>query len=158
MTATLIAALTAGLLAAGAPQADPAKDEAVKAELKKLDGTWAFQSITVDGQEAPPANFSALRIVQSADGSFTIKATVGAEERVVAAGKSVIDPSASPKTFDRTYTEGRDKGGKTFGIYELDGDTLKLCLVKDDAAKRPKEFASKPGSGQVLSVLKRVKP
>ena len=60
MTATLIVALTAGLLTADAP-----RDEAAKAEMKKLEGTWAFQSVTAEGQEVPPANFMALRITQS---------------------------------------------------------------------------------------------
>jgi hypothetical protein len=42
------------------------------------------------------------------------------------------------------------------GIYELDGDTYKLCGDMQGKS-RPTEFAVKPGSGFVLEVLKREK-
>ena len=42
------------------------------------------------------------------------------------------------------------------GIYELDGDTLKVCYAID-GGKRPAEFKAKPGSKHVLIVFKRLK-
>jgi hypothetical protein len=42
------------------------------------------------------------------------------------------------------------------GIYEIDGDTLRICVAKK-GKERPKTFESKEGSGHVLTVMKRVK-
>jgi uncharacterized protein (TIGR03067 family) len=45
------------------------------------------------------------------------------------------------------------------GIYEIDGDTLKLCTIAitSPKKKRPEQFASPPGSDYRLAVLKREK-
>jgi uncharacterized protein (TIGR03067 family) len=150
MLTTFLPALVAGLLAAG----DAPKDDAAKAEMAKMAGTWTFESVTVDGREVPAEQLKAIQIVQQADGKFTILAN----GQPVAAGESVLNPGSTPKSFDRTYSDGPDKGRKAYGIYELNGDTLKICLARDDPKKRPMEFSSKPGSGQTLSVVKRVKP
>src|SRR5205823_4054339 len=40
------------------------------------------------------------------------------------------------------------------GIYELEGDTWKICLTLT-AKERPKEFAAPAGSGLALETLKR---
>jgi hypothetical protein len=42
---------------------------------------------------------------------------------------------------------------KFYAIYELKGDTLKICY---DAAARPKEYSSEPDSHRILAVYKRV--
>ena len=41
---------------------------------------------------------------------------------------------------------------KMLGIYELDGNTLKICVGE---SKRPTEFASKPGSKTGIFVLRK---
>jgi uncharacterized protein (TIGR03067 family) len=59
-----------------------------------------------------------------------------------------LQPTANPKTFDF-------KGPETAiqGIYELNGDTLKVCYA---ATERPKTFAT-GGTSQdtILTVFKR---
>jgi uncharacterized protein (TIGR03067 family) len=67
-----------------------------------------------------------------------------------------IDPSKKPKHSDATFTEG-ELTAKTLGIYEVDGDNMKICYGLP-GKDRPTEFSSKPGSGQVLIVYKRDKP
>src|SRR5262245_3126070 len=42
-------------------------------------------------------------------------------------------------------TEGPSKGTVMLGIYEFDGDTLKVCFDAE-GKKRPTEFKSAPGS------------
>ena len=48
------------------------------------------------------------------------------------------------------------------GIYELDGDRLKICLARHRLAKteqrRPRHFAVEPSSADVLFVLERTRP
>ena len=47
-------------------------------------------------------------------------------------------------------------GTKVAGIYELDGDTLKVCYAHGKK-ERPKEFKTAPGSGLALVIYKRIK-
>jgi len=65
-------------------------------------------------------------------------------------GTYKLDPTAKPKSID--LTEGGN-GRTTLGIYELDGETLKICLVDGQAAVRPAEF--KPDGKQVTVVTFR---
>jgi hypothetical protein len=49
------------------------------------------------------------------------------------------------------------EGKKTaLGIYELSGDTYKLCYAPP-GKDRPKEFSAKEGTGYTLSVWQRKK-
>src|SRR5262249_8269113 len=74
----------------------------------------------------------------------------------VTRGTLKVDPAKTPKHYDVTPTTGQLKGLSFSGIYELEGDTLKLCFPvrgKD----RPAALASKPGSGLLFEVLHRAK-
>ena len=66
-------------------------------------------------------------------------------------GTYVIEPAKSPKTIDITMKEG-DKG-TAHGIYELKGDTLKICVARPNT-ERPTEFTEK---GTVFITFKRKK-
>jgi uncharacterized protein (TIGR03067 family) len=61
-----------------------------------------------------------------------------------------------PRAMDLTVTEGADKG-KTFkAIYKLEGDTLTVCRSIHPDQDRPAEFGTKPDSGLMLVVWKRI--
>ena len=75
---------------------------------------------------------------------------------MIQVGTQKLDPSKSPKTIDVTMTEGPSKGTVMLGIYEIDGDTLKVCF-DPHGKKRPTEFKSAPGSQTFVNVHKRVK-
>jgi uncharacterized protein (TIGR03067 family) len=68
-----------------------------------------------------------------------------------------IDPMASPKTIDITFSDGPSKDDTLKGIYELDGDTQRICWAAP-GKPRPTEFEAKPDSGRMLQVLEKVKP
>ena len=57
--------------------------------------------------------------------------------------------------IDIVALEGAIRGKAARGIYDLRDDSLTLCYVMPPAQERPKEFASKPGSGSQLTVWKR---
>ncbi len=61
-----------------------------------------------------------------------------------------IDPAHKPTQID--ITDGSKE--TSLGIYELSGNTLKLC-VADPGEKRPTEFASPKNSKVYYLVLKR---
>jgi uncharacterized protein (TIGR03067 family) len=129
--------------------ADKPADEAKK-EIKKFQGTWKFDSVEAEGKKLSLDMFKDSTLVIK-DDKFTF--TEGKETHK---GTFKVDVSKKPKTIDITFTEGPEKGKTIIGIYELEGDTYKVCL-DPEGKKRPAKFATKEGSGIVLEVLKREK-
>jgi uncharacterized protein (TIGR03067 family) len=126
------------------------KLKATLAELKKFEGTWKFVSVEVEGDEVPEERF--------ADDRLVIK---GRQFRSSAGGKTnhgvfKIDPTAKPKTIDLTFTDGPGKDQTQKGIYELEGDTQKICFSLP-GRPRPTEFVSKADSRLMIQVLEREK-
>ena len=126
--------------------ADAKDDE--KKEYERFTGTWVFESVEVGGEKL------ALDALKGAgltiDGNkFTAKEKEGAVH-----GTYKVDLSKKPKTIDVTFSDGPEKGKTMLGIYELDGDTYKVCF--DISGKeRPTKFESKKGTMLVLETLKR---
>ena len=123
----------------------------VETELKKLQGTWTFESVEVGGKEEPAADFKGMTVTFAGD-KFTVKKG----DEVIQVGTQMLDPSKTPKTIDVTMLEGPHKGTVMLGIYEIDADTLKVCF-DPEGKTRPTEFKSPPGSKNFVNVHKRVK-
>jgi uncharacterized protein (TIGR03067 family) len=126
------------------------KGKAIEEELKRFKATWRFVDIEAEGQKVPKKAFEKDTLVLK-----------GNEFASYVAGKVVhglfkIDPTAKPKTIDIIFTEGPGKGHSQKGIYELDGDTQRICIALPDQP-RPTEFGSKAGSGHVMEILTREK-
>jgi uncharacterized protein (TIGR03067 family) len=121
---------------------EDAKQRAARAEgLKKLQGTWELVKLISDG-EAEKLDKEAMVF----EGRVLIHREGDKEERA----SYLIDPISKPMRFSLQV-------GDFFipGIYELDGDTLKLCTGGDKEG--PKEAVSKKGSRNILFVYKRKK-
>jgi uncharacterized protein (TIGR03067 family) len=145
---TLLCALV--LTASGGTGARAGDKAEVEKELKKFQGTWTFESVAAGGKEIPAAEFKGVTVSFEGD-----KYTVKKGDEVIQAATLKLDPSKSPKTFDVTVAEGPNKGAVILGIYEISGDTLKVCF-DPEGKKRPTEFKGEPGS-QIVVVHKRVK-
>jgi uncharacterized protein (TIGR03067 family) len=66
-----------------------------------------------------------------------------------------LDPKARPRAIDLIVLEGKEM--KTLlGIYELDGDTLKICL-SEQSKVRPTEFKPDKDTKTGVVILKREK-
>lgn len=143
MRRRVLLTLVVGLLVA----ADEKDD--IKAEKDKLKGDWTLTSLQADGKDAKE---EAATFTFAAD-----QLTVAFKDSKQAAAYR-IDPAAQPKAIDITPDEGPDKGKTLKGIYVLDGDTLKICAAASPDKDRPKDFAAKKDSGNLLMVLKRDKP
>jgi uncharacterized protein (TIGR03067 family) len=120
-------------------------------EVKKFQGTWTIESSKSGGKELPANELKGLIVTFEGD-----KHTVKKGDEVIQVGTQKLDPSKSPKTIDVTMTEGPNKGTVMLGIYEINGDTLKVCF-DPEGKKRPTEFKSAPGSENFVNVHKRVK-
>jgi uncharacterized protein (TIGR03067 family) len=123
--------------------------ETGKDVLKKIQGTWKFVSQEMDGNALPKEEVAKHTITFAGD-----KWTVRSEGKVVQAGTHKFDPTKKPAQVDAAVTEGEDKGSTMLGIYELKGDTLKVCF-DPKGKERPKEFSSK--DGRLTAVVEREK-
>ena len=119
--------------------------ERMKTDIETLQGTWNVVSLEMDGQKYPAVGAQ----IAVKGGRFT-SLNMGAEY----SGTMTVDESANPRTFDLLFDTGPEKGNRSLGIYELDGDTWKLCLGLTGKT-RPTKFVSAPGSGHALEILKR---
>ena len=127
MIRAAVLALTAGLSLA----AGDGNKKALDMEYAKLEGTWHVLSLEVDGMKIPKETIKDSKLVIKGK-EFTMKEKIATYK-----GTFSIDTS--------------------LGIYELDGDDLKLCLSVT-TKERPTEFTAKPKSGHGFEVLKREKP
>ena len=129
--------------------ADDAADP-VKKELARFQGTWKLVSVETDQNKLTEDALQHFRLKIDGD---KFSAT---EDKTTIHGTFKVDPTKKPKTIDIKMIDAEMKEKTMLGIYELEGDTYKLC--GDMAGKtRPTEFSVKPGSAYVLEVLKRVK-
>jgi uncharacterized protein (TIGR03067 family) len=149
MRKSLVALFCAVSFSVSGTLADDKAD--LEKEIKKFQGVWTFESSEAGGKELPAGDLKGLILIFEGD-----KHTVKKGDEVLQVGTQKLDPSKSPKTIDVTMTEGPSKGTVLLGIYEIDGDTLKVCFDVE-GKKRPTEFKSAAGSQIIVNVHKRVK-
>jgi uncharacterized protein (TIGR03067 family) len=134
------------LMAASMPGGDAQKE--TKQELDKLQGTWILESVETKGMQLPKDKIATNVLVIKGD-----KFTSMSGEKVLAERTFKIDPTKSPKWIDQEF---KNKEGKLVvrpGIYELNGDTLRLAFD----TQRPKELKTTPESNLNITVYKREK-
>ena len=149
MRISLVALFCVIGFAASGTLADDKTD--LEKEVRKFQGTWTFESCEAGGQKLPADALKGLILTFEGD-----KHTVKKGDEVIQIGTQKLDPSKSPKAIDVTMTGGPNKGQVMLGIYEIDGDTLKVCF-DPQGKKRPTEFKSAPGSENFVNIHKRVK-
>jgi uncharacterized protein (TIGR03067 family) len=125
-----------------------AADDEAKKDQDQLQGDWSLVSGQRDGQDIPEDFAKSLK--RNVKGNMT---TVTRDGEPLAKGSFTLDPTKKPKTID-IKVEGMDM--PVHGIYELEGDTLKICYAAP-GEERPKEFAAKAGTGHTFAVWKRDK-
>jgi uncharacterized protein (TIGR03067 family) len=140
--------------AADEPNAE-VKKEAVSKALEGFTGTWEIVAVKPDA-----ARKDARGLVFHKDGRY---AALDKDGKELWAGTFEIDPTATPKVWDHRSHDAKKEGKDVLGIYELDGDKLKVaCVVgqwkgKDWTAK-PRPKAIDPKQADVVIELKRVGP
>jgi len=160
----MIRAITASFLAALACSLCDAGDQP-KDKFAELQGTWSIVRIEFQGKSLLEKDKPKPTMVIK-DGTLISDAKEvpsDAKEPLLDRLKlsEILDPSKKPKTV--TIKTGTTSEGKlTFnGIYEVNGDELRVCGVavqteteKNPEATRPKQFDSNKG---LLLVFKRQK-
>ena len=141
MKALLFPVLAAALLTSFASADDNKEFEKVVGDWSVLTFEHNGKKFTEDERSRPIVTFKGNQMIVERNGG-------------IFPGTVRIDPTKAPPQFDLTLNDGPDKG-KTFeGIYQLDGDQLKLC-IREKGTGRPTEF--KGSDGLVFVTLKRGK-
>jgi uncharacterized protein (TIGR03067 family) len=121
------------------------QDKAGAGDKDKIQDTWGVASGKAKGKDLPADFISDVKFVFAGDKLTMIKM-----------GKKMewtfkLDPTKKPKEIDVKFEDGTGKG-----IYELDGDTLKIAHG-EMGDPRPTDFVSKEGSQVSVIVLMREK-
>lgn len=125
--------------------------EAAGLDQKQLQGVWTVVSLESAGKKAPDEEIKNLQVV-FADKQFVLRE--GNTDREKRAFR--LDAAHSPRNID--FLGGADDDSiNGQGIYELVGDTLRICWCKGENEPRPTEFATKADTAQLLVQLKRAK-
>ena len=129
-----------------------AKEEAVAKELQAFKGTWRLRSREVDGKTFGEEEIK--DVIGTIDGSGKVSVRRG--DKVINEGTVKLNPTKKPKTIDVTFTGGERKGQAVLGIYEIEGDTFRVCVARP-GDERPADFSARAGSGCTLVVYQREK-
>lgn len=137
LTIVLVAAASLGVFAA-----------APKDDGQGLEGKWTPVKAELGGQALPEA---VLKMI-------SLKLEAGKYEAFVGdkpdRGTYTVAADAKPKGMTVTGTEGPNKDKSFPAIYELDGDTLRICYDLS-GMKRPVEFRSALGTKHYLVTYQR---
>jgi uncharacterized protein (TIGR03067 family) len=114
-----------------------------------LKGKWSLTDMTVNGESVPAKERRKFSIIFNGP-SMTVSGFNGKKEFTYS-----LDSSTAPKSIDALALNGNFKGKTAPGIYDLQGDTLRLCLPNDDVGERPTDFTAEQGSNRALLILVR---
>jgi RNA polymerase sigma factor (sigma-70 family) len=129
--------------------ARPGKPERARTDQEIIQGAWVGVSGEREGAPLPEDEARDALITFKGDELFLEPS----REKLRITYE--LDSNKSPKVLRMTAREGPDKGRTVSWIYELTGDRLKLCGDDKGSKKPPTAFATKPGSGLYLLVLRR---
>ncbi len=145
MTRLALLVATALLSATDVPRDDPSA-----ADLARMQGDWMVASMKSNGIVVPADDAQAL--FRSIDGE---KFTITRYTKIVNQGTFKVDATKSPKTIDTLPTTLAPAAGQPIlGIYEFDGEKLRVCNGKP-GQPRPKNFDAKQFTGHTLIVWER---
>ena len=166
MTAPAVVAGAVIALAAGTPAFEPPRFAAARAEQRALCGTWVATAGVRDGTAIPKDDLARVRLtfgVRPNDPTALTADLRGVFPDPAARTASVVVLAwRTPARFQvcRYYS---GCGLCVEGLYERDGDTLRLCVnprldpASLTAVRSPTAFAAPAGSGLTLLTLKREK-
>jgi len=117
---------------------------------ESIDGTWLPETAELAGKPFPEEIRKSIKLVVK-DNKYTVNIGKAVDE-----GTLELNGATKPKQMDITGSQGPNKGKKIPAIYEIDGDTLKVCYNLG-GEEYPKEFKSPEGMALYLVTYKRAK-
>jgi uncharacterized protein (TIGR03067 family) len=130
--------------------APPRIDEA-KRELSRMQGTWTMEALEVNGEEVPAKKLMGTTLTIKGD-KYVVKVKDNSYETTIK-----LDPSKDPKHIDTYFPNGTELPKLSKGVYELDGDTLKICRHQTPGEDRPAQIGSWANTNLFVVTWKRKK-
>ena len=115
-----------------------------KSDIDALQGEWAAIEMVANGEKVPGEAVAGIKLKIKGN-AYSVDTGNGEDQ-----GTFKLVEGGNPRSMDVTA----GSGDQLAAIYELSGDTFKLCYAINGAA-RPKEFKSADGSGHIFQVYKR---
>jgi uncharacterized protein (TIGR03067 family) len=152
-----IGLLFAYFVGATALSADEPKGDAVKKEMDKLQGVWVWRAHEQEGKEnnserAEATSRGQLHTVKG--NKWETKYKFG-DKVYTFSGTVKIDPTTTPKSIDFTFDNTPNAGKTMKGVFEVDGNELRLCWGQVGKDDRPKTVRTKKGSAETVQLYKR---
>jgi uncharacterized protein (TIGR03067 family) len=119
-------------------------------DLKDMAGKWKVETAEAGGKPIDSAEMKELVVTITGD-QYEVQVKDKTDR-----GSLKLDEAQKPKAMDATDTEGDDVGKVIKAIYELKGDTLRVCYAFN-GAERPTEFATKADVPILLVIYRREK-
>src|SRR4051812_10984809 len=115
--------------------------ESPQDDLAKFQGTWVAVAFDKEGKQTPEEHLGAVRLVIEGDRYRYTEPAGGFE------GRYRLDPTKRPREIDSIPTTGEHRGMVAPGIYEIDGETHRVCFAPPGSEARPTALAENPGGG-----------
>jgi uncharacterized protein (TIGR03067 family) len=125
----------------------PLQNQKAEEDWKMIEAAWIPVVAELGGKPLPEEFLKDTKLVLT-DGRYAYRNDQGTYK---------LMPAEKPKAIDITGEEGPNQGKTLLAIYELTGDTLRICYDLEGKT-RPSEFATKTGTQQLLISYKRAKP
>jgi uncharacterized protein (TIGR03067 family) len=123
------------------------------ADAQNMQGAWEIEKLEQDGESA--ADASILKKVIIKDDQFAFRYFLArSKEEGDLVYDLTLDSSKNPRQIQ---LKSRAESDLPLGIYELDGDTLKICWNRNNPNSPPTDFTCPKGSDRRLLVLRRAK-
>src|SRR5262245_30944208 len=111
-------------------------DDDTKKEFEKLQGTWKLLTVEKLGEKAEPKGITWVvkgnKLSMMEGGKAKTEGTV------------TLNAAKTPHWIDLAYSSGAFKSGKHAGIYELNGDDLRICWFPTPGGPRPTQLKADP--------------
>lgn len=132
--------LVVSMLLAGCKNDNNSKASADKeSKTAQIEGTWIPASAELSGAPFPEQILKTMKLVLT-EKTYTV--FVGSVSDI---GAITLHPGGEPKSMDIHGTEGPNMGKTFLAIYELTGDTLKICYDLSEKS-RPQGFGTAPNT------------
>ena len=146
MKKTLLVVVACLCLAAAPPPLSESKRE-----LLRLQGTWEMAALEVNGEEVPAKKLRGTTLTVRGD-KYVVKVKDVAHETTIK-----LDPGKDPRAIDTYFPNGTELPKLSKGVYDLDGDTFRVCRHQTPGEDRPTQIGSWPNTNLFVVTWKRKK-
>jgi uncharacterized protein (TIGR03067 family) len=120
-----------------------------KTDLDRLQGTWVMASLEVDGKLVPEEKIKGTTLTIKGD-KYIVKVKDKTHEV-----SFKLDAKQNPRHMDMYFPDGKDAPKLAKGIYELKGDTLRICRAQPTGEDRPRDFVTEGVAGRFIVTWKK---